>query len=343
MSVESEARSAESGARSANLGADEASFSSALRAPRSALHSPLRAWLYLVWLSIQRQARARQMVLIALALLIFSATLVALNTAGGRWTMHRWRVAKGAPNFQQAVDQAQVASIVVGTAAPMGAGITEAVLLGAQRTMDESAFAVFSNWVVYSIFVGFLLPIWSLSFATEALGGERESRSLVWLLSRPMPRPAIYAAKFVALLPWVLGFNLGGFGVVCLAAGEPGRQAFALFWPAVVGATLAFSALFHLMSAIFRRPAVIAIVYSFFLETVLGAMPGYMKRISIGFYTRCLMFDAAQDQGLPPPERASIYLPVEPLTAWAVLLGVTAVLLMVGMMVFARSEYCEDV
>ena len=99
MSVESEARSAERGARSANLAADEASLSSTLHSPPSALHSSLRAWLYLVWLSIQRQARARQMVLIALALLIFSATLVALNTAGERWTMHRWRVAKGAPNL----------------------------------------------------------------------------------------------------------------------------------------------------------------------------------------------------------------------------------------------------
>jgi len=55
------------------------------------------------------------------------------------------------------------------------------------------------------------------------------------------------------------------------------------------------------------------------------------------------MFDAAQDHGLPPPERPSVYLPVDPLTAWTVLLGVTAVLLMVGMVVFARSEYCEDV
>ena len=39
--------------------------------------------------------------------------------------------------------------------------------------------------------VSFLLPIWSLSFATEALGGERETNSLVWLLIRPLPRPAI--------------------------------------------------------------------------------------------------------------------------------------------------------
>jgi hypothetical protein len=40
------------------------------------------------------------------------------------------------------------------------------------------------------VFLSFLLPLFSLSFATEALGSERESRSLVWLLSRPLPRGA---------------------------------------------------------------------------------------------------------------------------------------------------------
>jgi hypothetical protein len=111
-----------------------------------------------------------------------------------------------------------------------------------------------------------------------------------------------------------------------------------LYWPAVLGGTLAFCSLFHLMGACFRRAAVVALVYSFFLETILGSMPGYMKRISVGFYTRCLMFEAAQDYGVQP-EKPSIYLPVDSLTAWCVLLGVTVVLLVVGMTIFARSEY----
>ena len=34
------------------------------------------------------------------------------------------------------------------------------------------------------------------------MGAEREGSSLVWLLTRPLSRPAIYLAKFVALLPW---------------------------------------------------------------------------------------------------------------------------------------------
>ena len=49
--------------------------------------------------------------------------------------------------------------------------------------MAQSGFYVFSTWIVFSIFLSFLLPMWSLSFATETIGGEREAGTLVWLLS----------------------------------------------------------------------------------------------------------------------------------------------------------------
>src|SRR5207249_3212008 len=144
-----------------------------------------------------------------------------------------------------------------------------ALLLSSKVLLERSGFFIFSNWIVFGVFMSFLLPVWSLSFATEALGGERESRTLVWLLTRPLPRSSIYLAKFVALLPWSLGLNVGGFALLCAVAGPPGHLAFQLYWPAVLGGTVAFCALFHLMGACFRRAAVVALVYSFFLETIL--------------------------------------------------------------------------
>lgn len=302
--------------------------------------SPLRGWCYLVWLSWQRQARARQMVWIALGLLAFAVALVAINTMAGRWSMQRWRFPyRQGPTLAEWTAEIQMITSV-GDASAGGQGLQAALAAAVRGIVHESGFLVFSRYVVFSIFLSFLLPLWSLSFATEALGGDRESNSLVWLLSRPLSRPAIYLAKFVALLPWSLGLNLGGFALLCLVAGQPGRTAFRLYWPAVLWATLAFSALFYLMGAFFRRPAVAAIVYAFFLEVIFGNMPGYLKRISIGFYTRCMMFEAAADFGLQP-ERPDIFLPVDGSTALAVLIGLTVVLLGAGMFVFARSQYQE--
>jgi hypothetical protein len=252
--------------------------------------------------------------------------------------MDHWRSPRRlGPSYQQWLNATTLDARTAAVTPPASA--VSAAVLGAWRAaLERSSFHVFSSWLVFPVFLSFLLPIWSLSFATVALGGEREAGSLIWLVTRPIPRPAIYLAQYLALLPWSLGLNLGGFGLLCLAAGWPGALAFQLYWPAVLWATLAFCALFHLFAACFRRPAVVGIVYVFFLETFLGNMPGTMKRISINYYTRCVMFEAAGAYGVHPA-KASVYLPVSGTTASWVLVGGTVVLLAVGMIVFARAEY----
>jgi ABC-2 type transport system permease protein len=312
----------------------------------SAVHpsrsSPTRAWCYLVWLSWRRQARSQQMVWIAVGLLLFSVSLVAIFTTMNAWSMRNWRWPyRQGPTFLQWADEVQVLMSTKDNSAG-GQGVQAALAASVRAIVHQSGFTIFSHWIVFLLFLSFLVPLFNLSFATEALGGERESNSLIWLLSRPLPRPAIYLAKFVALLPWTMGLTLGGFVLLCLAAGKPGLLALRLYWPAVTAATLAFSSLFYFMGACFRRPAVAAIVYAFFLEVIFGNMPGYLKRISIGFYTRCMMFDAANEFGIQP-ERAEIFLPVDGATALAVLLAATVSLLGIGMVVFSRSQYHEVV
>jgi ABC-type transport system involved in multi-copper enzyme maturation permease subunit len=303
--------------------------------------SLLRAWGALVWLSLQRQARLRQMVAIALVLMLFAVALVAGNTALGAWSIRNWRKPyRVGPTFTEWTEY--TAALYAAFGPPGDRALPAAVLGSCQAIIDSSGFLVFSRYVVFLIFLSFLLPLWSLSFATEAVGGEREANTMVWLLSRPLPRPAIYLAKFVALLPWTLGLNIGGFALLCLAAGEPGLVALRLFWPAVAWATLAFSSLFCLMGAYFRRPAVVALLYAFFLEALFGNLPGYFKRISVGFFARCMMFEAAQDYGLQP-QKPSVFLPVEGPTACAVLLAMTVGFLVLGMIVFTRSQYHEVV
>src|SRR5690242_3529098 len=64
--------------------------------------SPLRAWLALVALSIRRQARMRQMVWIALGLLVLVVGLVALANAHNGWSMETWRYPRRyGPQFRE--------------------------------------------------------------------------------------------------------------------------------------------------------------------------------------------------------------------------------------------------
>lgn len=330
-----------------------------------------RAWWFLVWLCFQQQARARQMVWIALSLILFTTTVIGLITASGGWKLEnrRWVVSRTeSPHKEFSAADSQLPGgsikgsyiphptihyvVTLGQARlwleagaklpfvpPATRAIQEGIMAGFGQLLDLSGVILFSNWVVFILFLNFLLPIWSLSFATDSLGGEREGRTLVWLLTRPISRPAIYLAKFVALLPFSVGLNLGGFGLICLAAGQAGTTAFRWYWPAVFWGTITFSALFHLLSALFQRPAIVGLVYSFFLETFLGTMPGYFKRMSISYYIRCMMFEPLRQHGISLPEKEAVYLPVPGDTAWWILAGGSLALLGLGMIIFSRKEY----
>src|SRR5579871_5823970 len=60
-----------------------------------------RAWWALVWLSWLRQARLRQMVAIALLLMLFAAALVAGSTAMGAWSMRNSRWHRQGPTLNE--------------------------------------------------------------------------------------------------------------------------------------------------------------------------------------------------------------------------------------------------
>src|SRR5262249_15156485 len=145
-------------------------------------------------------------------------------------------------------------------------------VISSEKFLKDWGFMTYSRWVIHLVFFGFVLPLFTLSYASGAFGTDRESRSLVWLMTRPIPRSAIYLAKFIGTLRWCLAFGLGGFAAVCLAGGEYGREAFDRYWPAAAMATVAFASLFHLVGAIFRRPVVVGLIYVFFFEAVVAAL-----------------------------------------------------------------------
>lgn len=208
------------------------------------------------------------------------------------------------------------------------------VLLQSLRGWDLD---VFGRGIVIGVYLGFLLPILCLCFGTQSLGGDWEERSLVWLLTRPIPRPLIYAVKFLAAVPWTLAMTLGGLGLLGLLAGYDGLRAVRLFWPAVAWGTLAYLSLFVLIGAWFRRSTVVAVVYAFVVETIIGNMPGFMKRASITFYSKCMVYD--RDVPGIRVENPGLYLPVEGDTAVRVLALVSLGCFLMGLLVFSRREY----
>ena len=152
------------------------------------------------------------------------------------------------------------------------------------------------------VFASFVVPICALAFGTASIGGDREDRTLVFLLVRPIPRALILLAKFTATLPLVLGLVVGSFWLV-LPAGRRGRPGgVPLYLPAMVYMTLAYVCLFHLFAVAFRHSTIIALIYALFMELMLGNMPGIVKRVAVNYYGRSMMYAAGAAEGLEAPD-----------------------------------------
>lgn len=325
--------------------------------------SPGRAFWALVAHSTARHWRVRQIGWVAVALLGLTVVWVSLVSASpAGWRLEDRRARRGGtatykefaaellPSARYAPWAANRPTYAVESPTPFDptrdalAGLLLSVphaVLSSETFRRNWEVMNFSRWAVGGGFFGFVLPLFTLAYASGAIGGEREGRSLIWLLTRPLPRAAIYLAKFVGAVPWCLVFAGGGFVAVCLAGGEPGRAALRLYWPAAAGGAVAYAAVFHLLGAVTRRPVVAGMVYVFFYEQLLASLPGSLKLLSLSFHARSLMYSEAEAAGLPAG-MLDVYQPVAPGTAWAVLAAVTVGATGLGMWLFSRAEFRDE-
>lgn len=325
------------------------------------MHSAPRGFLALIVFTVRRQWRARSLGLVAFALLALMAAAVAIIThVRPGWRIETRRVwisdlEKPGPvrtDFRAyALERLPIYQILPGPdptfaikAIPIGAYQFLMLADEAQPFRDDYAFINFSRWVVFGLFHSFLLPLFTLAFASAALGSERENRTLIWLSTRPMPRGSVYVAKLLGVLPWCLGVALMGFGVLCLAGGTLGRQAFAVYWTSVLAGSIALAALFHLFGALFRRPAIVGLVYIFFFETLVANLPGSLKRLSLNYYVRSLLYnDAASVAPIVKPDSVDVYEPLGRLACWVVLLSAAVIITLIGAWLFGRQEPKDEV
>jgi len=324
--------------------------------PRSVDHSSPSAfggWCALVSLTFRRHWRVRALGWVTAGLLVVMAVTVGMVThVRNGWSLAETRarvVSATNPDTevmtfrQYAVERLGYYQMLPGP--PLSFGVSAAVFAPYQAAMTDAqyqanfAFLSFSRWVVFGLYLGFLLPLVNLAFASGAVGADREGRTLVWLLTRPLPRWAIYLAKFVGVLPWCLLISMIGFAVLCGAGGELGRRAFSTYWPAVAVGAVGFAALFQLVGAVFRRPAVLGLVYIFFFETLVANLPGSLKQLSLNYYVRSLMYNEASDAlGTSGMESLDVYAPADPATSWVTLALAAAALTGLGMWLFSRAE-----
>ena len=202
---------------------------------------------------------------------------------------------------------------------------------------SPQAFHQFSTFLM-QVYVSIVLPLCTLAFSAGSIGGDREDRTLLFVLVRPLARPAILLAKVVATLPLALGTAVGSFYIFCRLAGDVGDRAYADYLPAIVLMTLAYVGLFHLFAVSLRHATIVALIYSLMIELLLGQAPGIIKRVAVNYYGRAMMFDAGRADGLKSPD-PQWFEPFSPATACWTLVGIALASLLAAAIVFQRREY----
>jgi len=321
-----------------------------------------RGFFALVIFTARRQWRTRSLGLVSFALLLLMTASVAVMTHVQQAWRLETRLARVADPQREgmmmrvtyrdyAVERLPLHQMIPGGGTDFA---IKTIMIGAcqylmvsneaQSFRDDFAFISFSRLVVFGLFLSFLLPLFTLAFASGALGLERENRTLIWLSTRPLPRGGIYVAKFLGVLPWCMLVAFGGFAALCAAGGEWGRMALRVYWPSVLVGSMALTALFHFIGALFRRPAVVGLVYIFFFETLVANLPGSLKRLSLNYYVRSLLFnDAAMVAPSVKPGSVDVYDPLGSTACWIVLLSATVLITALGAWLFSRQEPKEEV
>lgn len=217
-------------------------------------------------------------------------------------------------------------------------GLACLIVLGWSMQREPSV-KKFAEEILIPVHAAFLVPIFSICFGTSGIGGEREDRTLVYLLITPLPRPLVYLMKYLAAMMLVVAWTIGSLAGLCGMARPWGMEAIKLFWPALTLGAVAYASLFHVLGAAFRRGTIISLAYAFFLEGLLGNMPGIVKRVSLSFYLSCMLYDAGSEHRIAPLIAKDMFLPISGRVAMIALSSVTLTLLVVGLIVFTRREY----
>lgn len=194
-----------------------------------------------------------------------------------------------------------------------------------------------------------IVPLVSLVMASAVVAEEIEDRTITYLFTRPIPRPAILIGRWLAVaLPIALVLCASAELVVWLLVdaldpklvpgGIPeGLHASILL--AVVMGGVVYSALFASAGALFKRPMLIGLGYTFVYEGFLGNLPGANQKATVQYYLRSFLFSERRSL-MGEVEEAIFSVPLaEPGAAVR-----TLALILVGALVlaawrFTRREY----
>src|SRR5690349_13685025 len=179
---------------------------------------------------------------------------------------------------------------------------TFVALLLATHARRASAEGIATNFAWF-LFLQVVVPLVSLLQGQAVIGREVEDRTITYLFSRPIARPAMFLGRTLGALAFTLLVLLAGAALLMLAAGqgpiakEPDPAAFPLapwtadgvvlpFLVAVALGALTYTSIFSALGVFTKHPMIAGLAYTFAIEAFLANLPGSSQALTVQYYLR---------------------------------------------------------
>ncbi|MFC8584077.1 ABC transporter permease [Streptomyces sp. NPDC057217] len=161
-------------------------------------------------------------------------------------------------------------------------------LLPAMLLVISAAVRMFNgadDQVAADVLGGFALatmvPLIGVIAGTGAIGPEIDDGSIVYLLSKPVKRPAIIFTKLIVAIAVTMVFSAVPTLIAGFILNGNGQQVAVAYTVAALVASIAYSALFLLLGTVSRHAVVIGLVYALVWEALFGSLIAGARTLSV--------------------------------------------------------------
>jgi ABC-2 type transport system permease protein len=200
--------------------------------------------------------------------------------------------------------------------------------------------------MMWFLFLRFIVPILGIFYGTSLIADEVEDKTITYLFTRPISRSAVVVGKYLAYLASTVLIVLPSVMLVYFLVVPVGGSSIAATFPNLLRDLLllalglaVYGALFAAVGAWVKRPVLIGLFFAFGWENFALALPGYLKRFTIAFYTQGLVPHTMPQENLLSLLQSFFRESVGPLQAVLTLAAIMAVSLALAARAVERREY----
>jgi ABC-type transport system involved in multi-copper enzyme maturation permease subunit len=231
-----------------------------------------------------------------------------------------------------------IAAIVRGLeVAGLGGGKVDGVAI--------SGPALFGS-MIWLMYLRFIVPVLAVFYGTSLIADEVEDKTITYLFTRPIPRGAVMAGKYLAYLVCTIMVVLPSVMIVYFLVVPYGGGSIAASFPDLVKdlallalGLIAYGALFAWVGARFKRPLLTGLIFVFGWEQAAMVFPGYLKRFTIAYYLQALVPHTMPSDNLLGMLQAIVRETPSLLTCLVSLAVITALFLWLAIRLVAKREY----